>query len=384
MKKLFLLALVILSTKLFSYDFKYENLCYNIINDSVVPYEVEVVKPDTLSYEQSIIIIPNSVPYDGKTFTVTSIGEMAFLCSKKLTDINIPSSITNIGRMAFMYCSSLKKVTIPNSVRKIGHMVFYGEALENVHIGNGLEEIEPNFFCTPSLRSVTIEAKNPPKYESSIFYFTNELCNTVYVPKESLYKYANAGGWKDFGRILPIGGNGSEGVFKPDFDPKNAVSGVAGCKFGCEAEQAISHFNNKFKYYTERNSYEAYYVNVYFAGYEFDIMELQFTYNKRTKRDEFCAIEFQKFFNLSDYDSAKRCFESIRRMYSEKYSNEKEIEYPEYSMYQYGMIEDDYHKTVPPIMLWLEKGIGGDGKERYYITLTYYAFNADDRYSDDI
>lgn len=381
MKKILLFTLVILSSKLFSYDFKYEELYYNIINDSVIPYEVEVVKPDTLSYEQSIITIPNSVHYDGKTYTVTSIGEMAFSFCKKLTDINISSSITNIGRMAFMYCSSLKKITIPNSVRKIGYMIFYGEALEYVHLGNGLKEIEPNFFCTPSLRSVTIEAKNPPKYEKAILYFTNELCNTVYVPKESLYKYANAEGWKEFGRILPIGGDGSVGVFKPDFDPKNKVKGVAGCSFGCDSKQAINHFNNKFGYYAINNSYETTYADVYFAGYYFDIMELQFVDNKPKQRKDFASIEFQKIFDANDYEAAKRCFESIRKMYSEKYSNEREYEE---GWYMYGMIEEDYHNTVPPIILGIEKGVGGDGNERYYIMIHYYGFRTLDRYSDDI
>lgn len=384
MKKLFLLALVVLSHKSLAYDFAYEDLYYNIINDSSSLYEVEVTRPaDTLSYEQALVTIPSIVHHKGKDFRVTSIGMHAFSFSENLEEVIIPNTVTNIDTMSFMFCNSLRHITIPNSVKKIGFLALWSKSLEYVFIGTGVEEIETNFNQNPSLRSITIEAINPPVYEYPDFYLLDEMCSTIYVPKKSLYKYANAKGWGNFGRILPIGGDTTGGIFKPDYDPKNAVKGVAGCDFGCSEEYAVDFFNNKFKHYASRNSYEAKYTDVYFAGCDFDIMCLQFAHNKQTDRKEFCSIEFQKMFELYDTYDAKNFLESVRYMYSKKYSNERESKSEE-GLYVYGMINEDYDKTYPPITLRFIKGLGKDGKERYYIILSYYAFNAGESLLDDI
>lgn len=337
-------------TSAFAYDFRSGDLCYNITSDSTV----EVTK-DSVSYELSRIVIPSSVLYNDKKYHVTSIGELAFFLNENIKHIDVPSSVRTIDMNAIGGCSSL----------------------EVLYIGDGIESIDWNFYGCPNLQ-ITICAKNPPKLT---LYFKVEGCNTLYVPKESMYQYANTKGWEKFERIMPIGGSSSEGIFHPNYDPKNKVASVAGCKFGSGAEQAISFFNNKFKYYTERNSYEASYVDVYFAGYNFDVMKLQFAYNKQTNRDEFSSIEFQKIFNLSEYKAIEECFEDIRKMYSSKYSNEQKHSE---SMYFYGMIEEDYHELIPPIVLSFEKGFGRDGKERYYLVITYYTLKTSDRYLDDI
>lgn len=376
-RSIFTSFLIVIAACASAYDFKCGELCYSVINDSTVK-----ITKDSIPYGQSHIIIPSSVIHNGKAYAVRVIGTGAFSFCENVEEIKMPNSITLIESMAFFLCrSSIKSLIIPNSVRKIEHDAFGGALVENIYIGNGIEEIGWNFSNASSLRNITITATNPPIYRRDGYFLSNDICNTLYVPKESLYKYAKAEGWKEFGRILPIDGDGSVGVFKPDFDPKNKVKGVAGCSFGCDSKQAINHFNNKFGYYAISNSYETTYADVYFAGYYFDIMELQFVDNKPKQRKDFASIEFQKIFDANDYEAAKRCFESIRKMYSEKYSNEREYEE---GWCMYGMIEEDYHNTVPPIILGIEKGIGGDGIERYYIMIYYYGFRTSDRYSDDI
>lgn len=337
-------------TSAFAYDFRSGDLCYNITSDSTV----EVTK-DSVQYELSRIIIPPSVLNNGKKYYVTSIGEAAFFLDDYIKRIDVPSSVRTIGMNAFGGCSSL----------------------ETLHIGEGIESIDWNFYGCPNLQ-ITICAKNPPKLT---LYYKVDGCNTLYVPKESMYQYANTKGWEKFEKIIPIGGNVSECIYNPNYDPKNKVTSVAGCKFDIDANEAVRYFNNKFKDYTERNKYEAIYVDVNFAGYVFDIMELQFANNDNTKREEFRAIEFQKIYDLSDYKAAEECFKDIRNMYSRKYSNEQK--YSE-NTYFYGMIEEDYDDLVPPIILDFKKGFGISGKEHYYIIINYYGFNTSDRYSDDI
>ena len=82
------------------------------------------------------LIIPESVTYNNKTYSVTEIGDSAFYGCSKLTSITIPNFVTEIGNYAFSGCSGLTSLTIPNSVTEIGKWAFY--------------------YCT-SLRELTIE-----------------------------------------------------------------------------------------------------------------------------------------------------------------------------------------------------------------------------------
>ncbi len=70
--------------------------------------------------------IPATVTDGGVTYSVTSIGFMAFRDCSGLTSVTIPNSVTSIGQEAFSGCSGLTSVTIPNSVTYIGDRAFYG------------------------------------------------------------------------------------------------------------------------------------------------------------------------------------------------------------------------------------------------------------------
>ncbi|MBO7119236.1 MAG: leucine-rich repeat domain-containing protein [Bacteroidaceae bacterium] len=70
------------------------------------------------------VVIPESVTYNGKTYSVTSIGYRAFSDCSSLTSITIPNSVGYIGTAAFMFCSSLTSITIPESVTSIGNYAF--------------------------------------------------------------------------------------------------------------------------------------------------------------------------------------------------------------------------------------------------------------------
>ncbi len=103
-----------------AFDIEAENddgvtICYNLINDNT---ELEVVHNDY----SGTVNIPKYVIYDGKTYTVTSIGKSAFYLTE-LTSITIPNSVTSIGDDAF-YLTALTSITIPNSVTSIGKDAF--------------------------------------------------------------------------------------------------------------------------------------------------------------------------------------------------------------------------------------------------------------------
>ena len=103
------------------------------------------------------LIIPESVDYNGKTYSVTTIGSSAFGgCS--LTSIAIPNSVTTIGSSAFDGCSGLTYVTIGNSVKSIGNNAFkYCSGLTSISIPNSVKSIGNSTFAECSdLISITI------------------------------------------------------------------------------------------------------------------------------------------------------------------------------------------------------------------------------------
>ena len=185
-------AMMMLSLQAMAYDFSYthqgKTLYYDIISDSTV----EVTYYDNSNYVSGDVVIPSTVTYNGTTYSVTSIGEVAFYDCIGLTSVTIGNSVTSIERSAFSGCSGLTSinvasgnthyssidgvlynyvqdtliqcpvaktsVTIPNSVTSIGDEAFYGcSGLTSVTIPNSVTSIGDYAFsdCS-SLTSITI------------------------------------------------------------------------------------------------------------------------------------------------------------------------------------------------------------------------------------
>ena len=71
-----------------------------------VSYFYSYVKPDLNGYFKysGNVVIPESVTYDGNTYSVTSIGFGSFYCCRRLTSVTIPNRVTSISSSAFSGC----------------------------------------------------------------------------------------------------------------------------------------------------------------------------------------------------------------------------------------------------------------------------------------
>lgn len=96
---LLLLALLLPATAS-AYDFEVDGIYYNINGNKVTVTSGSGYSGD--------ITIPEAVTYDGTTYTVTSIGYMAFYNCSGLTSVTIPKSVETIYSNAFVGCNSLQ------------------------------------------------------------------------------------------------------------------------------------------------------------------------------------------------------------------------------------------------------------------------------------
>ena len=158
-----------------SYDFVYNNIRYKITNYQ--EKKVELVSLDP-SYSGINLDIPQTVHYEGFSFTVTTLGrqccsssalqsvtipatvlsidEYAFSNCKDLSFVSIQEGVLTLGKFVFQGCSSLAKISLPNSIKELGYECFRGTALSSFTCPDSLRTIGGWCFCNcKSLTNVT-------------------------------------------------------------------------------------------------------------------------------------------------------------------------------------------------------------------------------------
>ena len=164
MKNFFLLlTLLCLSLSARAHDAEVDGIFYNLDADNktaTVTFQGD--NYDSYNNEYSgDVVIPETVTYDGITYSVTSLGERCFYDCSSLTSITIPNSVTSLGDECFSGCSYLTSITIPNTVTSLGNRCFEG--------------------CS-SLTSITMLPSTPPSTGFGILDYTP--LETVYVVDE--------------------------------------------------------------------------------------------------------------------------------------------------------------------------------------------------------
>lgn len=170
-----------------AYDFEVDGIYYNISSEA--NKEVSVTYKTSNSYS-GIVNIPTSVSYNGKTYTVKSIGSYAFEDCVDLTSVTIPNSVTTIGYKAFFECKNLVRLIIGIGVTKIGEKAFSYENNKEYYtytirkviwLGNtrpnGYKEVEANVnYVSNNEFGLSNQIVYP--FLSSRF----EVGNVIYVP----------------------------------------------------------------------------------------------------------------------------------------------------------------------------------------------------------
>ena len=129
------------------------------LDDTTLTAEVKANSPEYTGN----IIIPATVTDNGKTFTVTSIGQEAFFNCSNLLSVSLPNTLTSIGRLAFYGCRNLLSISLPNTVTSIGQQAFsYCDAMKSFTIPKSVTTIEAMpFGYSTGMETIVVEKGNP-------------------------------------------------------------------------------------------------------------------------------------------------------------------------------------------------------------------------------
>ena len=204
MKRIFLM-LLLCTTYLASWahDFEMGGIYYDITSSTDLTVAVTYRGNSSSNYSNEYsgaVTIPETVTYDSKTYSVTSIGYDAFYKCSSLTSITIPESVTSIGSGAFYNCSSLTSITIPEGVTWFGNSAFFGcSSLTSITIPESVTSIASYafYFCS-SLTYIVCLASIPPNIYNDSFESVHEKDATIFIPDGTLCSYKAVLYWKNF------------------------------------------------------------------------------------------------------------------------------------------------------------------------------------------
>ena len=145
-------------------NYTVDDVVYSILDSG---YASVISSPDASGYPPGNPYIPagsltilNTLYVGTGAYTVTSIGNGAFLNCTKLTLVIIPNTVTSIGNGAFQGCTGLTSVIIPPSVTSIGENAFQGSGLTNVYISDN-QVISGITFESPNTNPISFFGSNP-------------------------------------------------------------------------------------------------------------------------------------------------------------------------------------------------------------------------------
>ena len=117
MKKTFLLLTLLWGAlSAWAHDAEVNGIFYNLGAGNKTA-TVTFKGDDCESYEGEYagdVVIPETVSFEGLTYSVTSLEDGCFADCSNLTSITIPNSVTSLGDNCFYECSSLASIKMHN------------------------------------------------------------------------------------------------------------------------------------------------------------------------------------------------------------------------------------------------------------------------------
>lgn len=126
------------------------------------------------------IEIKESIFHDGRSLSVSEIGQSAFFQCDKISDVKLPESILKINDRAFAYCTNLESISIPNSVTKIGSYAFQAcRSLKIATLGTAVESIGDFAFSSCEKLTEIVVPNSVINIGNNVFSLCYELKSTI-------------------------------------------------------------------------------------------------------------------------------------------------------------------------------------------------------------
>ena len=195
-KHLFAALLLLFATVATAHDFEVDGFYYNILPGGYGTVEVTYKGTSFNEYSNEYtgdVVIPNSVTYNGSTYSVNRIGERAFCYCSGITSVVIPKSVASVENYAFSDCSSLTNLHIENAGTALsfgsygnsenGATRFQGCPLVTVYLGRNLSyyynanvsNVYAPFYNIKTLKKVTI-GNNVGSIGEKLFDYSGMEC----------------------------------------------------------------------------------------------------------------------------------------------------------------------------------------------------------------
>ena len=183
--------------------FVFDNIYYKVLSETGNTGTVQVGSGNIYSPTfvpgtmPEAVIIPSSVQYSGKSYTVTSIGPGAFSRYVGLESVKIPNTVTEIGASAFE-CAFITSFEIPNSVTTIREWAFAETPLTHIVIPNSVTTIENyTFWKCPNLFRIYFLGDEPAYVAEDAFNNTVPGATAIIKSDAQGFPTNAQGTWRD-------------------------------------------------------------------------------------------------------------------------------------------------------------------------------------------
>ena len=193
LRLLILFSLLISASGFSQTYFEQGSFGYEVTSD--VNHTVSVVQ--LLEWGTQSAAIPSTINNSGITYTVTAIGDNAFMFGN-LQDIIIPETVTSIGNSAFEM-NQLTSINLPDNLTSIGEFAFFESHFTSITLPADITYIGVGAFdMNWELSSVTSLSTNPVENP-----FMDSFMIDLTIPKGSAAAY-EAAGWIGFRSITEV------------------------------------------------------------------------------------------------------------------------------------------------------------------------------------
>ncbi|MBQ9217261.1 MAG: leucine-rich repeat domain-containing protein [Muribaculaceae bacterium] len=100
---------------------------------------------DGVSAYADVVIVPETVYYNGANYRVTAVADSAFYNSA-ITELQLPNTVTHIGRWAMADAFDLHSVTLPLHLEQVSRGMLAGTDITSILIPEGVTRIDDSAF----------------------------------------------------------------------------------------------------------------------------------------------------------------------------------------------------------------------------------------------